>query len=183
MDQQLNNNENSTSFKNMPSKKSPNKLIAGIIIAVLIIGALGYIFYYKNQQQKLPTIIPGETEKEEIQITRQENFYGINGKILEIRDNAIVIETTAIPYYSFNPSSNDKWVWTISINENTEIIKLSPNENVSETAGEEEHFTKKFITINGLGPDDFVTITSNNDIGTQFPLDEKNITASKIEAY
>lgn len=178
-----NNNENYTPLNDLSPDKSSNRLIAIIVIAILVIGVLGYIFYYKGQQQESLITDPGETEKEEIQITRQENVYGISGKILEIHDNAIVIETVAMPYGSFNPSLNDKWLWTVSVNENTEIIKLIPNENVSETTNEEDYFMKQSIAINDLKPEDLITITSNDDISAEFSLDEKNIIANKIESY
>jgi hypothetical protein len=151
-------------------KTSTNKmLVAGIVLAVVLVvfGAIGYFF----------------TTSDSIKVIIEENVYGISGKIVEVRGDSIIIETATMPYGSYKPLLNDKWTWTVLINKDTEIIKLTSNENVSEAANEEEYFTRQFIMINALNSGDIVTVTSNSDIGTQFPFDDKTITANKIEAY
>lgn len=174
-----------TVFENMPPKKSHSKLIA-IIIVILVVGALGYVFYDKNKDKISRPKIESQTKEkdlEEIEIVREEGVYGISGTILEVHKNSIVIETVAMPYGSFKPSPGNKWTWTVSIHENTEIAKLTMNENIEEAVNKDENFIETSATKSSLIPGNFVTITSSDDISIEFPTDEKNIIANKIEIY
>lgn len=157
------------------NRKTPtNKLlIIGLvlIVALVLLGIIGYLFTFTS------------SESDQIKITIQENFYGIGGKILEVHDSSIIFETVAIPYDGSNTSSNDRWVWTVSINSNTEIVALILDENTPESAGGEDSFIEQAASFADLNTGDPVVITSSSDIKKQFSLNDKRMTASKIEIY
>jgi hypothetical protein len=148
-------------------KTSTSKLfIIGIILAAVLIavGAAGFFF----------------KPSDSIKITKQENFYGISGIILEVRDNSIIIETSAIPYNGSSPSQDDRWVWTVSIDGSTEITALVPDNNARETIDGGGHVERP-AAINDLKAGDNIIVTSRVDIEKQFQFDEKHIIASNIK--
>lgn len=156
----------------------PKKLSSILIIIAAIALILGLAFYFGNQDDS------ASIGSEDIQITRQENFYGISGTVLEVRENSIVIETPAIPYRESSPLPSDRWVWAVYINDSTEIIKLTPNDSIESDIDHinNEH-TRKTIKIDDIKIGDLVVVTSSTDIKGQFVFDEKQMTASKIEVF
>ena len=145
-----------------------------IIITIVILIIAAYAFYFGGQ--KGTTLI----DREDIQITQQENFYGISGRISEVRDDSIVIETPALPYDDYNPKPGDRWTWTVFIDGDTEVFKVVSDEHGSVEDG--DNITLVVSATEILKAGDFVNITSKSDIGIQFAFDEKYIRAIKIKA-
>lgn len=85
-------------------------------IAVFIVAALLLAWYVFNQIEKQ---VPQGTGKE-IQITRQEEVYGISGTVIGLGDNEITIETAVLPSDSIS-LTDGPWIWNVSIEEDTTI--------------------------------------------------------------
>lgn len=162
-----------SSENTQPEKLSNTSIIIAVITVVVIVG---YVFYGGGKDSS------DSINYEDIQITEQKNFYGISGRILEVRDNSIIIETATLSYGDYNPQQGDRWIWEVFISNNTEVFKFAVDERkVAE--GNPEHMTLAISTPEILKGGDLVTVTGNNDIGIQFASDEKYIRALKIEVY
>jgi len=162
----------------MYPKNTPPKNLSKVSVIIAIIGiiAIFSIVYYGDQDGS------GISGREDIKITHQENFYGISGRVLDVRNNSIVISTVALPFGDYNPKPNEEWVWTVFIDNGTEVLKFAADEQLAE-GGHEDHMILSPSSQNILTVGDFVTVTSSDDIGTQFALAEKFMTASKIDVY
>jgi hypothetical protein len=153
-------------------KTSTSKLfIAGIILVVILVllGIFSVVY-----------------DTDPVEMTKQENFYGISGKILEVRVDSVIVETPVISYEGSSPLHGDRWIWTVTINSDTKIIRMHADENVPDTEHGDTPLSAQgaiLMAINDLRADDLITITSATDIKKQFTFDDKHMLALKIEVY
>lgn len=113
-------------------------------------------------------------QEKEVVITEQEQVYGIGGEVLEIRENAIAIETPALALFGMKPSIDERWIWVVVMDADTNILKLE---------GIDENEVPIAATMADIQIGNVVAVTSTTDISKEFSLDERTIVASEIALF